>query len=191
MANRWENNGNNDKLSFISLQNHCRWLLQPWNLKTLAPWNKSYDKPRQHIKKQRHYFANKVSFNQNYGFSSSHVQMWVLNHKESWVPRIEVFELRCWRRLLRVSWTAKRSSQSILKEISPEHSLEWLILKLNVQYFEHLMQMTNSLGKILMLATIEGRKRSGGQRLKRLDGITNPMHMSLSKLREIVKNREA
>ena len=82
MANRWRNSGNSDRLYFFGLQNHCRWWLQPWNQKTLAPWKKSYDQPRQHIKKQRHYFANKGLYSQGYGFSSSHVWMWELEYKE-------------------------------------------------------------------------------------------------------------
>ena len=90
--------------------------------KALAPWKKSYDQPRQHVKKQRHYFANKCPFSQSYGFSSGHVYMWELDHKEIWLKRIDVFELWCWRRLLRVPWTARRSNQSILKEINPEYS---------------------------------------------------------------------
>ena len=84
MANRWGNNGNSDRLYFSGLQNHCRWWLQPWNQKTLAPWKKSYDQPRQHIKKQRYYFANKGPSSQSYGFCSSHVWMWELGYKESW-----------------------------------------------------------------------------------------------------------
>ena len=100
--------------------------------------------PRQHIKKQRHYFVNKGPSSQGYGFSSSQVWMWELDHKESWVQRIDAFEL-CWcRRLLRVSWTTRRSNQSILKEISPEYSLEGLLLKLKLQYFGHLMPITDS-----------------------------------------------
>ena len=87
MANRWGNNGNSDRLYFLELQNQCRWWLQPWNWKTLAPWKKSYDKPRQHVKKQRHYFANKDPYSQSYVFSSSHVWMWELDHKEGWVPK--------------------------------------------------------------------------------------------------------
>ena len=87
MANRWGNNGNSDRLYFIGLQNHCRWWLQPWNLKTLVPWKKSFDQPRQHIKKQRHYFADKSPSSQSYGFSSSHVWMWELDYKESWMPK--------------------------------------------------------------------------------------------------------
>ena len=202
---------------FGGLQNHCTWWLQPWNSKTLAPWKKTYDQPRQHIKKQSHYFANKGLSSQSYGFSSSHVWMWEVDYRESWalknwcfwtvvlektlespldckeiqpiysegdqpwvffgrkvmtkldsilksrnitlptrVPpvkvmvfpvvmygcenwtikkaecrRIDAYELWCWRRLLRVPWTARRSNQSILEEISPEHSLEGLTLKLN------------------------------------------------------------
>ena len=87
MSNRWGNNGNSDRLYFLGLQNHFRWWLQPWNWKTLAPWKKSYDQPRQHIKKQRHYFANKGPYSPSYGFSSGHVWMWELDYKESWVPK--------------------------------------------------------------------------------------------------------
>ena len=82
-----ENNGNSDRLYFLGLPNHCRWWLQPWNKKKLVPWKKSYDQPRQHIKKQRHYFANKSPSSQNYGFCSGHVWMWELNYKESWTPK--------------------------------------------------------------------------------------------------------
>ena len=84
MVNRWGNNGNSEKLYFLQLQNHCWWWLQSWNLKTFAPWKKSYDQPRQHIKKQRGYFADKGPSSQSYDFSSSHVWMWELDHKESW-----------------------------------------------------------------------------------------------------------
>ena len=87
MANRWRKNGNSDRSYFLGLQNHCRWWLQPWNERMLAPWKKSYDKPREYIKKQRYNFANKGPYSQSYGFSSSHVWMWELDHKESWVPK--------------------------------------------------------------------------------------------------------
>ena len=172
MANRWRINGNSDKLYFLRLLNHCRWWLQPWNKKTLAPCKESYDQPRQHDKKQRYYFADKGPYSQGSGFSSSHVWMWELDHKEGWPWRIGAFKLWCWRRLLRISWTARRSNQSILKEISPEYSLEGLMLKLKLQHFGHLMQRTDSLEKTLMLGKTEGRRRRGKQRLRLLDGIT-------------------
>ena len=113
MANRWGNNGNSDRLYFFVLQNHCRWWLQPWNLKMLAPWKKSFDQPRQHIKRQRHYFANKCPSSQSYGFSSGHVWMWELDYKERWALKNWCF------------WTVvlEKTPESPLdcKEIQPVH----------------------------------------------------------------------
>ena len=127
----------------------------------LAPWKKSCDQPRQHIKKQRHYFANKCPYSQAMVFPV------VIYGCESWTikktehQKIDAFEPWCWRRLLRIPWTARRSNQSILKEISPEYSLEGLMLKLKLQYFGHLMGRTDSSEKTLMPAKIEGKRRRG------------------------------
>ena len=164
-----------DFIFWLGLQNHCRWLLQPWNKKTLTPWKKSYDKTRQHIKKQRHYFVNKLSFIKDivfplvmYGCDS-----WTIKKAEHW--GIDAFEVWCWRRLLRVPWTARRSKQPILKESNPEYSLEGLMLKLKLQYFGHLMQKADSLEKTLMLGKTEGRRRRGRQKMRWWDGITDSL----------------
>ena len=162
MANRWGNSGNSNRRSGwggVGLQNHGGWWLQAWNKKILTPWKESYDQSRQHIKKQRHCSATKVHLVKAKFFPV------VMYGCESWTiktaehQRIDASELRCWRRLLRVPWTAGRSNQSILKEMGPECSLEGLMLKLKLQYFGHLMQRTDSLEKTLMLGKIEGGRR--------------------------------
>ena len=122
--------------------------------KTLALWKKSYDKPRQHIKKQRRYFANKGLSSQSYGFSSSHVwyESWTI--KKAWVPKNWCFWTVVLEKTPKVPWTARRSNQSILKKIHPKYSLKGLMLKLNLQYFGHLMQRSDSFEKTLMLGKI-------------------------------------
>ena len=127
----------------------------------LASWKKRYDKTRQHVKKQRHHFAEKCLFGKSSGFSSSHVQIKSWTIKKAECQRIDTFQWWCWRRLVRILWATRESNQSILKEINPEYSLEGLLLSLKLQYFGRLMQRVDSLEKTLMLGKTEGRTRRG------------------------------
>ena len=146
----------------------------------LTPWTKSYDQPRQHIKKQRHTLSIKVHLVKAMVFPvvTYGCESWTIKEAECRI--IDAFELWYQRRLLRVPWTARRSNQSVLKEISPEYSLKGLMLNLKLQYFGHLMGRTDSLEKTVMVGKTEGRRRKGQQRMRWLDGITNSMDMSFA-----------
>ena len=142
----------------------------------LAPWKKGYDKPRQCIKKQRHYFANKAMVFPVVMYGCGRWTVKKADHQTA-----DAFELRCWRKLLRVSWTAMRSNHLILKEINTEYSFEGLMMKVKLQYFGQLIRRTDWLEKTLILGKTESRKRRGWQRTRWFDGNTDSMDMSLSK----------
>ena len=157
----------------------------------LSPWKESYDKPRQRIKKQRHQFADKDPYSQSYGFSSSHVEMWQLNHKEGWAPKNWCFRTVVLKKTLESPLDSKE-----IKLVNSKGNQPWIFigrtfLKLKLQHFGHLMWRADSLEKTLIPGKIKGERRRGRQRMRWLDGITDSVDMSVSKLREIVKDTVA
>ena len=156
----------------------------------IAPWKKSSDKPRQHVKKQRCHFAYKSPDSQSYGFSSSCVWIWELDSKKGWGSKAWCLQTVVLKKTLE-SPLDRRSNQSVLNEISPEYKLEGLTLKLKLQYFDHMTQRADTLEKTLMQGKIEGRRRRGCQNMRWLDGIADSMDLSVSKFQEMVKDRGA
>ena len=154
----------------------------------LAPWKKTDVKSSEHIKKQRYHFADKGPYSQSYGFSSSHVRMWELNHKEGWVPKIDAFELWCWKRLLRVPWTARRSNESVLKKSTLNINCKDWCWSWNSNT---LAIWCKELSHLERSWCWERLKKGGQQRIRLLDGIIDTMDMSLSKPWEMVKDGEA
>ena len=190
MANRQGNNEDSERLYFLGLQNHCRWWQQPWSKGRFLLGRKAMTSLDSILKSRDITLPTKVCLVKViFPVVMCGCESWTVKKSEH--QKIDAFELWCWSRLLRFPWTARRSSQSFVKKICPEYSLEGLKLNIALQYFGHLMQRTESLEKTLMLGKIEGGRRRGWQRMKWLDGITDSMNTSLSKFQGLVMAREA
>ena len=191
MANKRGKGESSDRFPFLGLQNHYGWWLQPWNQKTIASCRKVMTNLDTMLKSRDITLLTKVHIVKAMVFPVVTYDLWELDRKEGRMPENWCLWTVCWRRLLKVPWTARRSNQSILREINPEYSQKGLMLKLKLQYFSHLMHTDNSLEKSLMLGKIKGRRREGHQRIRWLDSIIDAMNMNLGKLREMVRDREA